>query len=241
MKKWFIMVGCVLITALCIGCASSSINVVTLTSKNYETKTKSTTPVNTRSTQPTTKNNDNNKENNKSNSKVVYVRVDGSTEKKEIKTTDPEEKETNPIEETTTPPTEPPTTEPPTTEPQTTAQPETTQPQVVETTAPQVQATPVVKKRTWHARVVKSVKVVDQPAYTYQEPVYVEEVRQYCNRCGADITDNVNAHLLWEQQQFAFFGGYYCQTMQIQRGFQTICVPEKCHYEDRVVREAGYY
>ena len=33
------------------------------------------------------------------------------------------------------------------------------------------------------------VKVVDQKAYTYEEPVYEKHDRTICNRCGADITD----------------------------------------------------
>ena len=35
------------------------------------------------------------------------------------------------------------------------------------------------------------VKVVDQEAYTYEEPVYEKQGRYICKACGADITDNL--------------------------------------------------
>ena len=70
------------------------------------------------------------------------------------------------------------------------------------------------------------VKVVDQKAYTYEEPVYEKHDRTICNRCGADITDNLE-HI------FECNSNYHNEWRDIQVGTKTVTVPEKFHYETK--------
>ena len=70
------------------------------------------------------------------------------------------------------------------------------------------------------------VKVVDQKAYTYEEPVYEKHDRTICNRCGADITDNLE-HI------FECNSNYHNEWRDIQVGTKTVTVPEKSHYETK--------
>lgn len=76
------------------------------------------------------------------------------------------------------------------------------------------------------------VKVVDQEAYTYEEPIYEKQGRTICKVCGADITDNCTAH----NKQHALNGepvSYHDVWVDIQVGTKTITVPEKSHYENK--------
>ena len=70
------------------------------------------------------------------------------------------------------------------------------------------------------------VKVVDQKAYTYEEPIYEKHDRTICNRCGADITDNLK-HI------FECNSSYHNEWRDIQVGTKTVTVPEKSHYETK--------
>ena len=70
------------------------------------------------------------------------------------------------------------------------------------------------------------VKVVDQKAYTYEEPIYEKHDRTICNRCGADITDNLE-HI------FECNSNYHNEWRDIQVGTKTVTVPEKFHYETK--------
>ena len=70
------------------------------------------------------------------------------------------------------------------------------------------------------------VKVVDQKAYTYEEPIYEKHDRTICNRCGADITDNLE-HI------FECNSNYHNEWRDIQVGTKTVTVPEKSHYETK--------
>ena len=70
------------------------------------------------------------------------------------------------------------------------------------------------------------VKVVDKEAYTYEEPIYEKHDRTICNRCGADITDNLE-HI------FECNSNYHNEWRDIQVGTKTVTVPEKSHYETK--------
>ena len=70
------------------------------------------------------------------------------------------------------------------------------------------------------------VKVVDKKAYTYEEPIYEKHDRTICNRCGADITDNLE-HI------FECNSNYHNEWREIQVGTKTVTVPEKSHYETK--------
>ena len=76
------------------------------------------------------------------------------------------------------------------------------------------------------------VKVVDQKAYTYEEPIYEKHDRTICKVCGADITDNCSEH----NKQHALNGepvSYHNVWVNVQVGTKTVTVPEKFHYETK--------
>lgn len=76
------------------------------------------------------------------------------------------------------------------------------------------------------------VKVVDQEAYTYEEPIYEKQIRTICKVCGADITGFASEH----NEQHALNGepvSYKAERREIQTGTKTVTVPEKSHYETK--------
>ncbi len=95
-----------------------------------------------------------------------------------------------------------------------------------------------------HPAETTEVWVIDQQAYSYEEPVYEYQGRTICNGCGADITYNL-------EHVFDCLGSYHDEWVQVQVGTKTVNIPEKGHYETKVVkeawtekklvREAGYY
>ena len=88
-------------------------------------------------------------------------------------------------------------------------------------------STPAEHTHSWQ-NITKAtkVKVVDKEAYTYEEPVYEKHDRTICNRCGADITDNLE-HI------FECNSNYHNEWRDIQVGTKTVTVPEKSHYETK--------
>jgi RNA polymerase sigma factor (sigma-70 family) len=76
------------------------------------------------------------------------------------------------------------------------------------------------------------VKVVDQKAYTYEEPIYEKQGRAICKTCNIDITDNLDehckAHALKRESD-----SYKVVTVNVQVGTKTVTVPEKSHYESK--------
>ncbi len=76
------------------------------------------------------------------------------------------------------------------------------------------------------------VKVVDQEAYTYEEPIYEKQGRAICKTCNIDITDNLDehckAHALKRESD-----SYKVVTVNVQVGTKTVTVPEKSHYESK--------
>ena len=86
-----------------------------------------------------------------------------------------------------------------------------------------------VYKTVNHPAETKKVKVVDQEAYSYEEPVY--EWRTFCNACGEDITYNLVQHCKENNH-----GRYHDDYVQV--GTKTVNVPEQSHYETVVVKEA---
>ena len=96
--------------------------------------------------------------------------------------------------------------------------------------------------KTWHNAVYKTinhpaetkeVKVVDQEAYSYDEPIY--GWRTFCNVCGADITETCQSHM--KEHALEGEGGRY-HDEYVQVDSKTISVPEKSHTETVVVKEA---
>lgn len=86
---------------------------------------------------------------------------------------------------------------------------------------------------TWE-NITKSVKVVDQEAYSYEEPVYEYKVRTICKVCGEDITGNTTVH----NKQHVLNGenvSYEAKKVKTQIDTKIVEVPEKSHYEDKVI------
>ena len=92
---------------------------------------------------------------------------------------------------------------------------------------------PAEHTHTWQNITKKTkVKVVDKEAYTYEEPIYEEQIRTICKVCGADITGFASEH----NEQHALNGepvSYKAERREIQTGTKTITVPEKSHYETK--------
>lgn len=76
------------------------------------------------------------------------------------------------------------------------------------------------------------VKVVDQEAYTYEEPVYEKQGRYICKACGADITDNLE-HIFECAESHDGKASYKTVSVEVQVGTKTVTVPEKSHYESK--------
>lgn len=107
---------------------------------------------------------------------------------------------------------------------------------------------PQPDEKTWHEAEYKTVHhdavteqryVVDEEAYTYEEPVYEKRGVYICNDCGMDVTDNAvrKQHMMWEGLNGGK-GSYHTESRQVQVCTKTVEVPEKGHYETVVVQEA---
>ena len=105
--------------------------------------------------------------------------------------------------------------------------------------------------KTWHEAVYKTVnhpavtgerKVIDQPAYSYEEPVYETKLIAKCKDCGMDISqlgsqEARDAHAEAHMDEGGD-GGWYTATEQVQVGTRTVEVPEQSHMETYIVKEA---
>ncbi len=97
-----------------------------------------------------------------------------------------------------------------------------------------------VYKTVEHPAEYETVTVVDQEAYSYEEPVYEYKNRVICTNCGADITDlpnNGKAHRS-NHLQNGESSGYRIENVEVQTGTRTIAVPEKSHTEQKLIKEA---
>lgn len=94
-----------------------------------------------------------------------------------------------------------------------------------------------VYKTVHHDAETEQVWVVDEAAYSYEEPVYETVGVVICNGCGADITNNKNTHLK-EHALNDEPGGYHVESKQVQSGTKTVNVPEEGHYETKIIKEA---
>ena len=164
------------------------------------------------------------------------------------------------VSPTTAPATPKPTTAPATPKPTTapSAPKPTTAPAVPKpTTAPAPTVKPTEKPsdphagKTYHEAVYKTVHhdavyedvwVVDQEAYSYEEPIYEERQITVCHVCGAEFdtsysTKEFSAHD--KAHQLAGEGsGYHSDVRKIQVGTRTVNVPEEGHWEKKLVKAA---
>lgn len=99
--------------------------------------------------------------------------------------------------------------------------------------------------KTYHEAVYENVWVVDQAAYSYEEPVYEERQITVCHVCGAEFDTSYGASEFYEHDyQHALAGegsGWHSDVRKIQTGTKTVNVPEEGHYEKKLVKEAGWY
>ena len=115
--------------------------------------------------------------------------------------------------------------------------------------------------KTWHEAVYETINhpavteevwVIDQPETTIEEPVSEIQGVYVCNDCGADITNAAyrKKHLI-AHIEAGESGSYHVEERRVQTGTKTVKVPEKGHWEKRIVkpawtekklvREAGWY
>ncbi|MGN0454245.1 MAG: hypothetical protein ACI4G1_03625, partial [Ruminococcus sp.] len=109
---------------------------------------------------------------------------------------------------------------------------------------------PQPDEKTWHEAEYKTVHhdavteqryVVDEEAYTYEEPVYETKRVDVCNDCGLTdegMSDTEWCHHIGNEALNGGKGSYHSEKRQIQVGTKTVEVPEKGHYETVVVQEA---
>lgn len=99
--------------------------------------------------------------------------------------------------------------------------------------------------KTYHEAVYENVWVVDQAAYSYEEPVYEERQITVCHVCGAEFDTSYDTSAFWTHNEaHALAGegsGYHSDVRKIQTGTKTVNVPEEGHYEKKLVKEAGWY
>ena len=100
-------------------------------------------------------------------------------------------------------------------------------------------STPTQKSHThsW-MNITEKVKVVDQKAYSYEDPVYEEQDRTICNDCNADITDLGSAGIrrhCGKHLENGEKGSYRNEWVEVQTGTKTVTVPEKSHYETKTI------
>ena len=99
-----------------------------------------------------------------------------------------------------------------------------------------------VYKTVHHDAEYKNVYVVDQKAYSYEEPVYTERQITVCHVCGAEFDTSYDTSAFWAHNEaHALAGegsGYHSEVREIQTGSKTVNVPEEGHYEKKVVKDA---
>lgn len=112
-----------------------------------------------------------------------------------------------------------------------------------------------VYKTVHHDAEYEDVYVVDQEAYSYEEPVYQERQITVCHVCGAEFDTSYSTSEFYahdDQHLLAGEGsGWHSDVRKVQVGTNTVNVPEEGHYEKKVVKaawdekvlvkEAGWY
>ena len=112
-----------------------------------------------------------------------------------------------------------------------------------------------VYKTVHHDAEYEDVYVVDQEAYSYEEPVYEKRVYTVCHVCGAEFDTSYDTSAFFAHDKAHMLAGegsgYHNDTRKVQVGTNTVNVPEEGHYEKKLVKaawdekvlvkEAGWY
>ena len=93
--------------------------------------------------------------------------------------------------------------------------------------------------KTWYDDVYEDVWVVDEPARVVEEVVTETRERTYCFICDTDITGNIPAHgdMHFDRDEDFQYGG---KPVQVEVGVKQVTIPEKGHWEKKLVRKAGW-
>lgn len=88
--------------------------------------------------------------------------------------------------------------------------------------------------------ITKQVKVIDQEATTKIEDVYAERELAICKSCGADVSSYsmTEEEAINHAKQHLRNGepsGYYSDWRNVKVGTKTVEVPEKSHYETKII------
>ncbi len=112
-----------------------------------------------------------------------------------------------------------------------------------------------VYKTVHHDAEYEEVYVVDQEAYSYEEPVYEKRVYTVCHVCGAEFDTSYDTSAFFAHDKAHMLAGegsgYHNDIRKVQVGTNTVNVPEEGHYEKKLVKaawdekvlvkEAGWY
>lgn len=96
-------------------------------------------------------------------------------------------------------------------------------------------------KTIHHEAETEQVWVVDQEAYSYEETIYEQEYVDLCKDCEARIDLMTDAELynhISYHLDNGGKGGYYGTVIDVAVGTKTVNVPEKGHYETKIIKEA---
>lgn len=96
-------------------------------------------------------------------------------------------------------------------------------------------------KTIHHEAETEQVWVVDQEAYSYEEPIYEYKTVSICKDCGAILSYMSEQELIVHIREHTLNGGkggWYTEVREIETGTKTVNVPEKGHYETKIVKEA---
>lgn len=96
--------------------------------------------------------------------------------------------------------------------------------------------------KTWHEAEYEEVY---HPAETTQEwvpyyidaPIYESHRASICNTCGEEITGHTSEHMFAHMDK-GENGSYRIETVDVIVGYEQVEVPEKGHYETKVINEA---
>ena len=101
---------------------------------------------------------------------------------------------------------------------------------------------PAQEGKTWHEAIYEEVY---HPAETTQEwvpyyidaPIYESHRASICNTCGEEITGHTSEHMFAHMDK-GENGSYRIETVDEIVGYEQVEVPEKGHYETKVINEA---
>ena len=109
-------------------------------------------------------------------------------------------------------------------------------------------------KTVRHNAEIKRVWVVDQEAYSYEEPVYKDEFVDICKGCGCRVDTMTNDEMIAHSKQHTRIGepsGYYSALIKVEDGTRTEQAPAVTHTDKKLikpesnkrilVKESGWY